>query len=381
MKFTKGQSGNPAGRPKKSAPLPPPPSILSQILIDHPSDPPNRKVEMFGRPSIDSVAKLIWAAVTNGEARFVHGVMPLSFNEWFELVNWLFGELEQLPPESQFLSTSILREKLLALANEPCIGQPHFDNKNALASMIWHTVHEGMLGVRTGVIHLTPREWFCLIAWVGTHTTTLKALDTPPKPPSNQNPDPSPDKTGNSRETESETSNDPRSAALPSTNASSQTHSNQNPDPSPDKTGNSRKIELEKRNEAYPPMPIPPRAYRRETSPHPLLSPTPLRADKDPAAMIKANSTRALTEIELRTPIPYPPHRSPFFPHGDPFGYSSAHLATPRRVAPPPMPSPSSAKVASTSTNKSSMRNCKKTSPLDLRDATLIRITQTLQKP
>jgi hypothetical protein len=318
MKFTKGQSGNPAGRPKKSPTQPPPPSILSQILIDHPSDPPNRKFEMFGRPSIDSVAKLIWAAVTNGEARFVHGVMPLSFNEWFELVNWLFGELEQPPPESEVLSTSILREKLLALANEPCIGQTHFDNKNALASMIWHTVHEGMLGVRTGVVHLTPREWLALIAWVGTHTTTLKALDTPPKPPSNQNPDPSPDKTGNSREPASETSNDPRSAAPPPTAASSQTRSNQKPVPSPDKTGNSRKIELGKENEAYPPMPIPPGAYRRETSLHPILSPTPLRGDKDPAAKIKATGIRALTQIELRTPIPYPPTDPRFSRMGTP---------------------------------------------------------------
>jgi hypothetical protein len=264
MKFTKGQSGNPAGRPKKSPAQPPPPSILSQILIDHPSDPPNRKFEMFGRPSIDSVAKLIWAAVTNGEARFVHGVMPLSFNEWFELVNWLFGELEQPPPESQLRSTSILREKLLALANEPCIGQTHFDNKNALASMIWHTVHEGMLGVRTGVIHLTPREWLALIAWVGTHTTTLKALGTPPKPPSNQNPDRSPDKTGNNREFESETSNDPRSAAPPPTAAPSQTRSNQNPDRSPDKTGNNREIESETSNDPRSAAP-PPTAASSQT--------------------------------------------------------------------------------------------------------------------
>jgi hypothetical protein len=65
-------------------------------------------------------------------------------------------------------------------------------------------------------------------------------------------------------------------------------------------------------------MPIPPGAYRRETSPHPILSPTPLRGDKDPAAKIKATGIRALTQIELRTPIPYPPTDPRFSRMGTP---------------------------------------------------------------
>jgi hypothetical protein len=168
MKFVKGQSGNPAGRPKKAPPAPPTPGYLAKILMNHPNEAPNPKFEIFGRPKVQSIAKLIWGAVTNGETRFAHGATPLTFAEWFQLVNWLFVAIDQ-PDASKTISpafslSSELREQLLALADQPCIGQTHFDNKNALANMIWFAVYDGMLGVRTGVIHLTPREWF--IMWV-----------------------------------------------------------------------------------------------------------------------------------------------------------------------------------------------------------------------
>jgi hypothetical protein len=260
MKFTKGQSGNPAGRPKKSPPKPQSPGILSKILITHPDDPPNRKYEMFGRPSIDIMANLLWSAVTNGEARFVHGVLPLSFAEWFELVKWLFDEIDQPPPtaDSPALPTSRLREKLIELADDPCIGQSHFDNKNALANMIWCAVYDGLMGTRTGFVHLTAHEWFTLINWVGDHTKMLPEPPTPPEPRSNNPPDPAPDKTGNYREIESEESNDSVLPPPPPPDSPAQTNSNETPDSPPDKTGNYREIESEELNAPLLPPPSSP---------------------------------------------------------------------------------------------------------------------------
>jgi hypothetical protein len=271
MKFTKGQSGNPAGRPKKSPPNPQPPGILSKILITHPDDPPNRKYEMFGRPSIDIMANLLWSAVTNGEARFVHGVLPLSFVEWFELVKWLFDEIDQPPPtaDSPALPTSRLREKLIELSDDPCIGQTHFDNKNALANMIWCAVYDGLMGTRTGFVHLTAHEWFTLIRWVGDHTRLLPEPPSPPEPRSNNPPDPSPDKTGNNRDTESETPNDSIFPAPPPPDSPTQTNSNETPDSPPDKTGNNRDTESEESNDPVLPPPDSPDQPISNQSPDP----------------------------------------------------------------------------------------------------------------
>jgi hypothetical protein len=298
MKFTKGQSGNPAGRPKKSPPKPQPPGILSKILITHPDDPPNRKYEMFGRPSIDIMANLLWSAVTNGEARFVHGVLPLSFAEWFELVKWLFDEIDQPPqtPESPALPTSRLREKLIALADDPSIGQPHFDNKNALANMIWCAVYDGLMGTRTGFVHLTAHEWFTLINWVGDHTKMLPEPPTPPEPRSNNPPDSSPDKTGNYRDTESEELNAPLFPTPPPPDSPAQTNSNETPDSPPDKTGNNREIESEESND--PILPTPP----------PLDSPVqPISNQSPDSSPDKTGNYRDTESEESNDPVLPPP--------------------------------------------------------------------------
>jgi hypothetical protein len=187
----------------------------------------------------------------------VHGVLPLSFAEWFELVKWLFDEIDQPPPtaDSPALPTSRLREKLIELADDPCIGQSHFDNKNALANMIWCAVYDGLMGTRTGFVHLTAHEWFTLINWVGDHTKMLPEPPTPPEPRSNNPPDPTPDKTGNNREIESEELNDPIFPTPTPPDSPAQTNSNEIPDPTPDKTGNNREIESEESNDPVLPPP------------------------------------------------------------------------------------------------------------------------------
>jgi hypothetical protein len=298
MKFTKGQSGNPAGRPKKSPPKPQPPGILSKVLITHPDDPPNRRYEMFGRPSIDIMANLLWSAVTNGEARFVHGVLPLSFAEWFELVKWLFDEIDQPPqtPDSPALPTSRLREKLIELADDPCIGQTHFDNKNALANMIWCAVYDGLMGTRTGFVHLTAHEWFTLIRWVGDHTKRLPEPPSPPEPRSNNPPDSSPDKTGNYRNTESETPNDSILPTPPPPDSPAQPISNQSPDSSPDKTGNYRDTASEELN--APLFPAPP----------PLDSPAqPISNQPSDSPPDKTGNNRDTESEESNDPVLPPP--------------------------------------------------------------------------
>jgi hypothetical protein len=167
------------------------------------------------------MAKLLWETVTSGQAHLAHRSLPLSFVEWFELVNWLLDELDQPPqtPDSPALPTSPLREKL---------------------------------------IELTDHEWFTLIKWVSGHTKMVPVQRTLPKPTSNDPPDSSPDKTGNNRDTESEDSNDP---VPPPPDSPSQTISNDPPDPSPDKTGNNSEAEFE---ESHPTAAPPPdtRSYR-----------------------------------------------------------------------------------------------------------------------
>jgi hypothetical protein len=74
---------------------------------------------------------------------------------------------------------------------------------------------------------------------------------TPPKSSSNQTPDRVPDKTGNNRNTPSETTNN-LLLPTPPPKPSAQTHSNETPDRVPDKTGNNREIKLKKINFVSP---------------------------------------------------------------------------------------------------------------------------------
>jgi hypothetical protein len=87
-------------------------------------------------------------------------------------------------------------------------------------------------------------------------------LPTPPPPDllvqtnSNTTPDPTPDKTGNNRESEFEELNLPI-LPTPPPDSPVQTNSNTTPDPTPDKTGNNREIEFMELNLEYTDIPIP----------------------------------------------------------------------------------------------------------------------------
>jgi hypothetical protein len=74
---------------------------------------------------------------------------------------------------------------------------------------------------------------------------------------SNTTPDPTPDKTGNNRESEFEELNLPSLPTSPPPDSPVQTNSNTTPDPTPDKTGNNRAIEFKELNLEYTDIPIP----------------------------------------------------------------------------------------------------------------------------
>jgi hypothetical protein len=71
------------------------------------------------------------------------------------------------------------------------------------------------------------------------------------EPPSNESPDSAPDKTGNNRDPESETTNTPIFLTPLLPNPPAQTISNETADRSPDKTGNNREIKFEELNFDY----------------------------------------------------------------------------------------------------------------------------------
>jgi hypothetical protein len=77
------------------------------------------------------------------------------------------------------------------------------------------------------------------------------------QPNSNTAPDPTPDKTGNNRESEFEELSLPILPAPPPPDSLVQPNSNTAPDPTPDKTGNNREIEFKELNLEYTDIPIP----------------------------------------------------------------------------------------------------------------------------
>lgn len=89
--FKPGQSGNPAGRPRKN-------KALTEIL-----DRAGSKTIEYDDKRISSkrlMTRLAWQGVTTGQIRFPDGrTLQLSLQDWLDFVQWIFNRVDGPPPK------------------------------------------------------------------------------------------------------------------------------------------------------------------------------------------------------------------------------------------------------------------------------------------
>ncbi len=99
MAYVKGQSGNPAGRPRKKRPL-------AETILEQ-SYRPNPDCPVYSNQQVLSI--LIWNGLTSGMVHFGHISYKLSRRDWLDLIKWasqhVDGPLIHLSPPD--LSTPV----------------------------------------------------------------------------------------------------------------------------------------------------------------------------------------------------------------------------------------------------------------------------------
>jgi len=99
MPYKKGQSGNPNGRPPKNRALT---EILrargSASVID---------IDGVSRAGNRIVSRALWELATTGQTTLPEREVPLiiGVQGWFEIVKWLYGQIDGPPPRPIELSS------------------------------------------------------------------------------------------------------------------------------------------------------------------------------------------------------------------------------------------------------------------------------------